>query len=134
MDKVKGLNKEQKARIKDDMKKDALKKMGVSDEEISSVLEAMEEIKKPIVLKDKDIILGEGEVDVRGLSDASFRQLMFRCETAKIAALRSIDRSLTDVMRLQMLSLKNAGVENIAEELDNLYKELVSVVRKEQKA
>ena len=83
----------------------------------------------PVEFKDEDFKLGEGELDVRGLSDANYRQLMFRVNVIKANHLRDISHTLVDVERLLMLVLKAQGVEDIGKALNSLFEELGKKVK-----
>ena len=86
--------------------------------------ELLNQSKMPVEISDEDFKLGEGELDVRGLSDANYRQLMFRVNVIKANHLRDISQSMVDIERLLMLVLKKLGVNDIGKELQSLLEEL----------
>ena len=133
MEKVKGLTKEEKTRGKEKVKEMATKDLTVSPEEMKKIEEMMTIAKMPIELKDKDIKLGEGEVDIRQLSDANFKQMIFRLFVLNNVYIRDLCTSLIDTMRLIMLSLKQQGVENITQAIDDLMTDLSKEVNKTEK-
>lgn len=129
MEKVKGLTKEEKSRAKEQVKEMATQDLKVSPEEMKKIEEMMKIAKMPIELKDKDIQLGEGEVDIRKLSDENFRQMIFRLFVLNNVYIRDMRTSLVDVMRLLILSLKKQGVEDVTKALDDLMVELANQVK-----
>lgn len=133
MEKAKGLTKEQKSRAKDKMKEMATADLNVSPEEQKKLEEMMNIAKMPIQLTDKDIKLGEGEVDIRKLSDENYKQMIFRLFVLNNVYVRDLCSSLVDVMRLLMLSLKKQGYENITEAIDELMTDLQKQVKPQQK-
>ena len=80
--------------------------------------------KMPVVIKDKDIKLGDGEVDFRELSDVNTRQMLFRYLTLNNVYLKDIRDSLIDLQKLVMIELKNQGVTDIIKATDELIEEL----------
>ena len=128
--KVKGLTKEQKSTAKQKMKDIAMKELKVSPEEMKKIEEMAAIAKMPIVVKDSDIKLGEGEVDIRKLSDENFKQMLFRLVVLNNVYMRDLCSSMIDLLRLVMLSLKNSGVENITKAIDDLMTDLSKEVKK----
>ena len=103
----------------------AAKAKAVADpKETKRFKELLAQCKLPVEIKDEDFAMGEGELDVRKLSDANYRQLMFRVNVLKANHLRDISQTLADVERLLMLVLKAQGVEDIGKALEDLFREL----------
>lgn len=110
--------------VRSAVEKAAKAKAGASPKDIERFKELLAQSKLPVEIGDKDFAMGEGELDVRKLSDANYRQLMFRVNVLKANHLRDISQSLADIERLLMLVLKAQGVKDIGKELDSLFKEL----------
>ena len=105
---------------------DAVKKQTttIDEAEEAKIKAFMEKMAMPIELKDEDVQLSPREIDVRSLSEKSYRQLMYKFTVAESSILNSVDQSLVDIQRLLMLVLKKMGVEDIIGELDELCGEL----------
>ena len=104
-------------------------KAGADPKETERFKELLAQCKLPVEIEDKDFAMGEGELDVRKLSDANYRQLMFRVNVLKANHLRDISQTLVDVERLLMLVLKAQGVEDIGKALNGLFEELGKKVK-----
>lgn len=128
-----GLTKQERARVKEIAKEKAMKELGIDKAELKTIEDMMKMAKMPIHLKDKDIELGEGEVDIRGLSQANINQMFFRLFCLNNVTLNSIDQSLTDVLRLMLVLLKRLGVEDITKAIDDLEQDLKKVINKDVK-
>lgn len=124
MAEVKGLTKKEKEQAKSVLKEKALEESGVSLEDAKKVEDMLKLAKMPIVIKDKDIKLGDGEVDFRELSDANTRQMLFRYLTLNNVYLKDIRDSLIDLQKLLMIQLKNQGVTDIIKATDEIVEEL----------
>lgn len=123
---VKGLTKEEKQKAKQQLKEQALKESGVSEQDAKKITELFDLAQLPIVLKDNDIKLGKGEVDFRKLSDENKWQMIFRFLTLNNLYLKDIRDSFIDVLKLFMISLGKQGVSDITkaiEELENKLRE-----------
>ena len=110
--------------VRSAVEKAAKAKAEASAKETKRFKELLAQCKLPVEIKDEDFAMGEGELDVRKLSDANYRQLMFRVNVLKANHLRDISQSLADIERLLMLVLKAQGVEDIGKALESLFKEL----------
>lgn len=115
--------------VRSAVEKAAKAKADANPKDIERFKELLSQSKMPVELKDEDFKLGEGELDVRGLSDANYRQLMFRVNVIKANHLRDISQSMTDIERLLMLVLKAQGVEDIGKALNDLFEELGKKVK-----
>ena len=124
MAEVKGLTKKEKEQAKSVLKEKALQESGVSPEDAKKVEDMLKLAKMPVVIKDKDIKLGDGEVDFRELSDVNTRQMLFRYLTLNNVYLKDIRDSLIDLQKLVMIELKNQGVTDIIKATDELIEEL----------
>lgn len=115
--------------VRSAVEKAAKAKADANPKDIERFKELLSQSKMPVEFKDEDFKLGEGELDVRGLSDANYRQLMFRVNVIKANHLRDISQSMTDIERLLMLVLKKLGVNDIGKELMDLFEELGKKVK-----
>lgn len=115
--------------VRSAVEKAAKAKADANPKDIERFKELLSQSKMPVEFKDEDFKLGEGELDVRGLSDANYRQLMFRINVIKANHLRDISQSMTDIERLLMLVLKKLGVNDIGKELMDLFEELGKKVK-----
>ena len=95
-------------------------KAGADPKETERFKELLAQCKLPVEIEDKDF---------RKLSDANYRQLMFRVNVLKANHLRDISQTLVDVERLLMLILKAQGVEDIGKALNGLFEELGKKVK-----
>lgn len=91
-------------------------KADLSEEDTRKFKELMEATKNPIEFTDDDFRMGERELDVRNLSEANYRQLMFRLEVVKCNHLRDIAQTQGDILRFEMMILEKMGVADIVEE------------------
>ena len=105
---------------------DAVKKQTttIDEAEEAKIKAFMEKMAMPIELKDEDVQLSPREIDVRGLSEKSYRQLMYKFTVAESSMLNSLDQSLVDIQRLLMLVLKKMGAKDVVGELDELCEEI----------
>ena len=105
---------------------DAVKKetTTIDEAEEAKIKAFMEKMAMPIELKDEDVQLSPREIDVRGLSEKSYRQLMYKFTVAESSILNSVDQSLVDIQRLLMLVLKKMGAKDVVGELDELCEEI----------
>ena len=110
--------------VRNAVEKAAKAKADADPKDIERFKELLNQSKMPVEISDGDFKLGEGELDVRGLSDANYRQLMFRVNVIKANHLRDISQSMVDIERLLMLVLKTQGVGDIGKALEDLFKEL----------
>jgi len=124
MAEVKGLTTKEKQQVKAALKEDALKQTSATPEETKKLADMLELAKMPIVIKDKDIKLGPGEVDFRQVSDLNARQLLFRYLTLNNVYLKDIRDSLIDIQKLLMILAKTQGVTDIIKATDEIVEEL----------
>ena len=115
--------------VRSAVEKAAKAKADANPKDIERFKELLAQSKLPVEIEDKDFAMGEGELDVRKLSEANYRQLMFRVNVLKANHLRDISQTLVDVERLLMLVLKAQGVEDIGKALNGLFEELGKKVK-----
>ena len=129
---AKGLSKEQKAALRDSTKRAEMAKMGVNitDENVRKVEDILKAAKMPVTLKDKDVVMGEREIDIRNLSPQNREQLMFRMFELQNVNLKNAVDSLIDITRLLMLVLKKLGYDDIIKATDDLITELAELSKK----
>ena len=116
-------------KAKKQAKEESMKQVELTDEEREMIEKAEKELNQPIELKDNDIKLGNGELDIRSLSQKSINQLMFRLQSGNLAYLRYLSQSLIDILRVVMLIATKVGVQNMTEEIS----ELIDKLAKESK-
>ena len=124
MAEVKGLTQKEKQQAKSVLKEKALQESGVSPEDAKKVEDMLKLAKMPIVIKDKDIKLGDGEVDFRELSETNTRQMLFRYLTLNNVYLKDIRDSLIDIQKLLIILAKTQGVTDIIKATDEIVEEL----------
>ena len=122
--KVSGLTTSEKARANTKATEIAMKDKKLTAQQAKKIAELMDIAKMPIVLKDGDITMGEGEVDIRKLSPASLNQMMFRLMILNNLYLKDIATSFVDVLKLFMVVLDKNGVEDIAQAVEDLENKL----------
>lgn len=127
--KKEALTEEDTENVRKAVEKAAKAKADANPKDIEKFKELLKQMKLPVEIKDEDFQLGEGELDVRGLSEANYRQLMFRVNVLKANHLRDISQSLADIERLLMLVLKAQGVKDIGKALNDLFEELGKKVK-----
>ena len=103
----------------------------LSPEERLIVEKIYEEAKMPTVLHDDKIVCGEGELDIRNLTRKNRDQLFYRVEMLNLVYLRRLHDSLTDILRLLIVMLRNQGVENISEALSDAIESLTKEMQGE---
>lgn len=123
---AKGLTTEEKKKLKAKARETAIKELGVSEEEMDKIQDMLKLAQMPIVLKDGDVKMGKGEVDIRKLSDENFKQMVWRLLILNNLYTKDISSSLIDIMKLLMLILKKLGCEDIIKATDDLDKELLA--------
>ena len=122
-------NEKEKEELREARAKDSLLDTQL-DEKGKQLLEDLSrEAKMPIKLKDGDIELGEGELDIRELSKKSKEQLFFRQAVLNAVYLRQVVQSQVDLLRLVMIILKKLGVEDIIQATDDLQTELAETIK-----
>ncbi len=126
---AKGLTTEEKKELKAKAKQTAMEELGVSEEEMDKIQDMLKLAQMPIELKDGDVKMGKGEVDVRKLNDQNFRQMVWRLLILNNLYTKDISSSLIDIMKLIMLILKRLGCEDIIAATDDLDKELLAKTR-----
>lgn len=105
-------------------------KIAPSSKDIKNVKDAIKEAQKPVVLNKVD--LKPGELDIRKLSDADYRQVMFRLECQKVSYLKSIDEDLIDIQRSLFIVLKEGyNITDIAKAFEDVMATLQKAVKKE---
>lgn len=125
------LTKDEKKQLKDSARKLATDQVELSKHDKEIIETALKEAKMPVKLTDKDFKLGEGELDIRKLSQENLNQMMFRMQMLNVVYGRQIAQSLVDVMRLIMIVLKKLGCDDIIKETDDLLEELQERVSKD---
>lgn len=130
------LTEEEKAQKREDTKKaiheaikqKAIKEAGLSEEDAQAALEMLEEADMPVNFGDEDFKLGRNELDVRNLSDANYKQLMFRVTLLNGVYLRQCMKFMQDILNAMFVELDAMGVENLLKSSDRVLAKL----RKEQ--
>lgn len=117
---VKGLSAKEKAELKEKARGIALEHIGVKPEEQKRVLDALKIAKMPIELTDKDIKMGEGEIDIRKLSPENLAQVTFRLMILNNLYLKDISTSFIDLLKLVMILLGKYGVDDITKAIEEL--------------
>lgn len=126
----KGLTQKEKEALRDPIKRAEMKKMGVNitDENVQKVEDILKAARMPVTLKDKDVVMGEREIDIRNLSPQNREQLMFRMLELQNVNTKNCLDSLIDITRLMMLILKKMGYDDIVKATDDL---MIEVAQKE---
>lgn len=108
--------------------KQVIKEKVIADHEVDDETQELfsrilEEAKMPIEMTNEDFKMGERELDIRGLSSKNRDQMLFRMLVLNNVYQRQNALTLIDMMRLLMILLKQMGVENIEQAIDNLIEE-----------
>ena len=117
--------------FKEEKKDKVLGENTFTEEEIEIARRIYEEAKMPVELKDEDIVCGQGELDIRKLSDENKMQMLYRSSMLQIVYLRQVNSGLVDIMRLLIVLLKHQGVENVTKALENCIEEMGKEIGKE---
>ena len=117
---VKGLSAKEKAALKQKARDIAMDQLGVKPEEQKRVLDALKIAKMPVEITDKDIKLGEGEIDIRKLSPENLAQMNFRLFILNNLYLKDISTSFVDLLKLVMILLGKLGVDDITKAIEEL--------------
>lgn len=122
----KGLSKKEKDALRDPIKRAEMAKMGVNitDENVKKVEDILKAARMPVTLKDKDVVMGEREIDIRNLSPQNREQLVFRMLELGNVNIKNCLDSLIDITRLLMLVLKKMGYDDIVKATDDLMIEM----------
>ena len=127
----KGLTTEEKKELKAKAKEAVMEELGVSEEEAARVEDMLKLAQMPIELKDNDIKMGKGEVDIRKLSPENRAQLEFRMSVLRNLYLKDISSSLIDLLRLNMIIAKKLGVDDIIKATDEIQQEMLEATKKQ---
>lgn len=118
------LTKKDVKNVKKAMERAEKAKAELSEEDTKKFKELMEATKNPVEFTDDDFKMGERELDVRGLSEANYKQLMFRLEVVKCNHLRDIAQTQGDILRFEMMILEKMGVTDVVEEYGKFIEKL----------
>lgn len=102
--------------FKEEKKAKALDELSPEEKEV--VGKIFEEAHQPTELEDGDIVCGEGELDIRKLSQENRDQMIFRVMVNNMVSLRRLNDALTDVTRLLMVLLHKMGVKNVTKAIE----------------
>lgn len=113
-----------KKAVLDAIKKDVIDKSGMSEEDAQLAIEMLDEADMPIAITDEEFKLGKRELDIRNLSDANYKQIVFRTLITQGVWLRNVVHELTDVIRLMYVVLDAMGVKNLLKTEDSVIAKL----------
>lgn len=125
--------------IKKEAKRQATERVSMTKEEIELNKECFEAASMPIDLKDEDVVLGNGEVDIRNLNDKNYKQMLFRLLAIQTSQTRQLTQVVIDMERLLMILLGQMGVKpeeistRINTLIEKLTKESEKITRESQK-
>jgi len=114
--------------VKESVKKKVVEETTLSKEEEEILVKCLEEAKMPVEMLDKDLVLGERELDIRKLSEKNLDQMMFRMQILNVVYQRQLTQNLIDIERLLMVLLKKLGVEDVIGATDELLEELTAKI------
>lgn len=122
--------------VKKEAKKQAAAQHEMTPEEIELNRECFAAATMPIDFKDDDLKLGAGELDIRGLKEKNYKQMMFRLMAVQMSQTRQLTQIAVDLERLVMLVLVKLGVEasTIPNKLNKLIDDLESSTAEMQKS
>jgi len=112
--------------FKEEKKEKALEELSPEEKEI--VEKIYNEAHQPTELKDGDVVCGEGELDLRQLSQENRDQMIFRTMVNNMVSLRRLNDGLTDVTRLLMVLLRKMGVKNITQAIEDTCEQLAKEI------
>lgn len=127
-------------KIKKENKKQAIKRVSMTEEEQKLNRECLEAASSPNKFTNDDFELGSQELDIRELSKENTTQMFFRLLATQTGQIRAITQCLIDVERLLMLLLETNGIkpEEIGTKINNLIEKLTKesekITRQSQKA
>lgn len=111
-------------RAKEELRAELRAQYNLTPEQVEEFLRSAEEANQPIPFDDEHFELGAKEPDIRSLSTENKIQMLFRTQVQTIVALRGINSSLIDIMRLILVLLDKIGVENITKGVDSILHKL----------
>lgn len=114
------LTKETADALREQIKKDKLAELGISEEQSKDFLKLCEEALMPITMTDKEFKLGQGELDIRNLSENNKYQMFFRTLVIQNVWIKQLSNSLLDITRLLMVVIDKLGIEDISAATDEV--------------
>lgn len=115
---------ESKKAVLEAIKQKAIKDSGMSEEDAKAALEMLNEANMPVIMKNEDFKLGPQELDIRGLSEENYKQMMFRVTLLNGVYLRNLVKIGQDIINLLFVELDTMGVENLLKSSDKVLERL----------
>lgn len=128
------LTEEDVQKVKSAVKKAQLDATKLSPEQQAMLDQIYKEADMPIILNDKDMVLGKQELDIRKLSTKNWRQMEFRQLILQNIYLKQVVMNGTDLLRLMLVLLKKLGVEDPIQATDDVQAEIKAREEAKQKA
>lgn len=128
------LTEEDVQKVKSAVKKAQLDATKLSPEQQAMLDQIYKEADMPIILNDKDMVLGKQELDIRKLSTKNWRQMEFRQLILQNIYLKQVVMNGTDLLRLMLVLLKKLGVEDPIQATDDVQAEIRAKEETKQKA
>lgn len=128
------LTEEDVQKVKSAVKKAQLDATKLSPEQQEMLNQIYKEADMPIILNDKDMVLGKQELDIRKLSTKNWRQMEFRQLILQNIYLKQVVMNGTDLLRLMLVLLKKLGVEDPIQATDDVQAEIRAKEEAKQKA
>ena len=110
--------------FKEEKKEKFLGDVTPNEEEKELAKKIFEEARMPLELKDDDVKCGEGELDIRKLSQKNRDQMIYRALMLNLVYLRQMCQNQTDSFRLQAAELRALGVKNITSAIEETIKQM----------
>jgi len=127
------MTKQQKANVIDTLQKAVNEETKPTKKEIKDIQEMFKLAKQPVELTNDKFTLGDGEIDIRQLSDANYKQMMFRLFANTLTWSRNLHTDFVDCLKLLMLICEKLGIENILEANEKLEKKNAEQVKEAKK-
>lgn len=128
------LTEEDVQKVKSAVKKAQLDATKLSPEQQAMLDQIYKEADMPIILNDKDMVLGKQELDIRKLSTKNWRQMEFRQLILQNIYLKQVVMNGTDLLRLMLVLLKKLGVDDPIQATDDVQAEIKAREEAKQKA
>lgn len=114
------MTKETADKLREQIKADKLAELGINEEQSKEFLKLCDEALMPVEMTNKDFKLGQGELDIRNLSEPNKQQMQFRTQMLILVWLKQVSNSLLDITRLIMVLADKLGVEDISGATDEV--------------
>ena len=112
--------------LKQQIKEEVIAENSPNEQQNELFKKVLEEASMPVEMTDEDFILGESELDIRGLNSKNYKQMMFRQGVLNAIYLKQCMTSIIDCTRLLMVIADKLGVEDIVAATDTVIEKVTA--------